>query len=485
MNISSIFLVIFILLLPMTAQGGLDLGPGGESDGGGKENGGGGGGSKKLTADAFVKYLKDWESKQPDKYNQIRDLLYKEPYTTESYVAPSVWVYYDPNKNRTVSRSDEIEIGAYVQNGNPIEIRRALYLYLEAKGPADVEFRPVKAERQIIQVNEYTDKNNTIRMFPDISNFGYLKEEGKVQFRIGISDGTKRDGGWYTTDMKNYPNNGYYGVLDLYVYNNPPEINISTMSVEPKVVKWDDYMEYRVKVKDRDLDTLNVTLQVYKNETLQDFTKLVPAEAEEKEVTFTTRDYSIFEEADAGKNFTYRYSCNDSINTTWSEVGYGPTLKRTAEIEIVGKPKMNTKDPKNFWWQEYTYSLDVKSKNPEGGSLTVRLYTYTPENYGRMWPESLTKHVSNDNVTTFTFEDVTPFDVLDRGQRFSYNFTYDMADERGNYGNELSEGAELNPKLVEHDIYSRVIIANMLLMLGFALATGIVLERKFGKGKGR
>jgi len=145
---------------------------------------------------------------------------------------------------------------------------------------------------------------------------------------------------------------------------------------------------------------------------------------------------------------------------------------------------MNTKDPKNYWWQGYTFTLDVKSNNPEGGSLTVSLYTYTPENYGKMWPESQTKQVYDDNVTTFTFEDVTPFNVLDRGQTFSYNFTYNMADEKGNYGNGLSEGVEINPKLVKYEVYSGVIMVNMLLLLGFALATGIVLERKFGRGKG-
>ena len=470
----------------MTAQGGIDLGGGGgESDGGSSDGGGGGGGSKKLTADAFIKYLKDWEDRQPNKYNEIRDLLYKEPYTTEDYVAPSVWVYYDPNKNKTVSRSDEIEIGAYVQNDNPIEIRRALYLYLEVKGPEDEEFKPAKAERQIIQVNEYSDKNNTIRFFPDISSFGYMKDEGEVQFRIDISDGTKRGSGWYTNDMPDYPNNGYYGVLDLGVYNNPPEINNSTMSVMPELIKWDDYVEYGAQLRDEDRDTVNVTLHVYKNETQLNFTKLVPAETDESDVVFNTRDYNIFSEADAGKNFTYRYSCDDGINTTWSEVGYGPFLKRTAEIEIVGKPKMNTKDPKNYWWQEYTFALDVKSKNPEGGSLTVSLYTYTPENYGKMWPESLTKQVYDDNVTTFTFEDVTPFDVLDRDQTFSYNFSYDMADEKGNYGNDLSEGGKINPKLVKYEVYSGVILANMFLLLGFSLAAGIVLERKFGRGKGR
>jgi len=470
----------------MNAQAGIDLGGGGgDGDSGtGDSGGGGGGGSKKLTADSFKKYLEDWQNRQPDKYEEIRDLLYKEPYTTENYVAPSVWVYYDPESNRTVSRSDEIEIGAYVQNENPIEIRRALYLYLEAKGPGDEEFKPAKAERQIIQVNEYTDKNNTIRMFPDISSLGYIKGEGEVQFRVGISDGTKRDGGWYTTDMPDYPRSGYYGVLDLSVYNNPPEINNSALSVVPKLVRWDDYVEYRARLMDEDRDTVNVTLHIYKNETELNFTKLLPAEADESDISFNTRDYNIFEEADAGKNFTYRYSCDDGINTTWSEVGYGPSLKRTAEIEIVSKPKMNTKDPKNYWWQEYTFALDVKSKNPEGGSLTVSLYTYTPENYGKMWSESLTKHVCDDNVTTFTFEGVTPFNVLDRDQTFSYNFSYDMADEKGNYGNDLSEGGKINPKLVKYEIYSGVILANMLLLLGFALAAGIVLERKFGRGKG-
>jgi hypothetical protein len=470
----------------MTAQGGIDLGGGGgESDGGdSSDGGGGGGGSKKLTVDAFKRYLEDWQERQPDKYEEIRDLLYKEPYTTENYVSPSVWVYYEPKNNKTVYRSDEIEIGAYVQNENPIEIRRALYLYLEVKGPKDEAFKPAKAERQIIQVNEYSENNNSIRIFPDISSLGYMKDEGEVQFRIGISDGTKRDGGWYTTDMPDYPKSGYYGVLDLYVYNNPPAINNSTMSVMPKLIKWDDYTEYRAQLRDKDRDTVNVTLHVYKNDTELNFTKLVPADADEGDVAFSTRDYNIFEEADAGKNFTYRYSCDDGINTIWSEVGYGPSLKRTAEIEIVGKPKMNTKDPKNYWWQGYTFTLDVKSNNPEGGSVTVSLYTYTPENYGKMWPESQTKQVYDDNVTTFTFEDVTPFNVLDRGQTFSYNFTYDMADEKGNYGNGLSEGAEINPKLVKYEVYSGVIMVNMLLLLGFALATGIVLERKFGRGKG-
>ena len=500
MNISSIFLVIFILLLPMTAQGGLDLGPGGESDGGGKENGGGGGGSKKLTADAFVKYLKDWESKQPDKYNQIRDLLYKEPYTTESYVAPSVWVYYDPNKNRTVSRSDEIEIGAYVQNGNPIEIRRALYLYLEAKGPADVEFRPVKAERQIIQVNEYTDKNNTIRMFPDISNFGYLKEEGKVQFRIGISDGTKRDGGWYTTDMKNYPNNGYYGVLDLYVYNNPPRINSSTMRVSPDPVMWNDLITYKVDLSDMDMDEINVTLYIYRNESIDNrdisnhvrnnitaqndeavisIPKFFPADEKEKTVTFSLQGSEVFDKnKDPGKNFKYTFSCNDSINTSWSLMALGPQLKEISGI-TVEPGQLECEDNNYFWWNKYTFSLKVRCLTPDEKMVTVSLFTKTAADTEARQPcEPITLRVTKDNDTNFKFIEVKPFDVSDADQNFSYYFTYDVPDQHGNLATEIiQEPKSINPKIMEYPMLSLFTLSNLALIFIISLIIGIVMEQ--------
>ncbi len=449
------------------------------------ENGGssGGGGSKKLTSSAFLNYLEDWKEHQNPNYKKIQKLLNKEDYTTTAYKTPSVWVYYDPNGSKTVSRSDEIEIGAYIENTNPIEIRRALYLYLEEKGPGDKDFKPAKAERQIIQVNEYDEKiNNTIRIFPDISSFGYIKGEGEVLFRIVISDGTKRISKWNSSNISDHPELGYYGVLKLKVHNNPPKINNSSMSIEPKLVKWDDYVEYRAQLKDEDRDTVNVTLHVYKNNTELNFTKLAPTEPDESDIVFSTEDYNIFVEADSGKNFTYRYSCDDDIDTTWSEIGYGPNLKRTAEITIVGKPKVSTTDPKNYWWQEYSFSIDAKSKNPEGGSLTVSLYTYTPENYGKMWPESQTKQVYNDNVTTFTFEDVKPFEALDSNQTFYYNFTYDMADESGDYGTPLFEGWKINPRLIKYGIIDPIMILNWLPMLIVPLLGGILIERLLRKG---
>jgi hypothetical protein len=503
LKIFPVFLAVFLLLLPMTAQGGIDLGGGGgESDGGdSSDGGGGGGGSKKLTVDAFKRYLEDWQERQPDKYEEIRDLLYKEPYTTENYVSPSVWVYYEPKNNKTVYRSDEIEIGAYVQNENPIEIRRALYLYLEVKGPKDEAFKPAKAERQIIQVNEYSENNNSIRIFPDISSLGYMKDEGEVQFRIGISDGTKRDGGWYTTDMPDYPKSGYYGVLDLYVYNNPPAINNSTMRVSPDPVMWNDLVTYKADLTDRDLDEVNVTLYIYRNESINDSTtsnhannnvsaqndeaifctsKFFPANEKERTVTFSIQGSDVFDkDKDPGKNFTYKISSNDSINSTWSLMARGPQLKEISGI-TVEPGLLECEDNNYFWWNKYTFTIKVRSLTPYEKMVTVGMFTKTAEDKEAKQPcEPMTLQVTKDNDTIFRFRDVRPFDVTDADQSFSYYFTYDVPDQHGDEITEITEGSKsINPKVMRYPMLSLVTLSNLALIFLISLIGGILMEQK-------
>ncbi len=493
------FLIMCFFLVPMIAQCGLTFSDSDSSDSSSSSSSSSG--SKKLTVDAFKRYLEDWQERQPDKYEEIRDLLYKEPYTTENYVAPSVWVYYEPKNNKTVYRSDEIEIGAYVQNENPIEIRRALYLYLEVKGPEDEAFKPAKAERQIIQVNEYSVNNNTIRMFPDISNFAYMKGEGKVQFRIDISDGTKRDGGWYSTDMPDYLNSGYYGVLDLYVYNNPTEINNSTMRVSPDPVMWNDLITYKADISDRDLDEVNITLYIYRNESTNDSatpnhandnlsarregaiystSKFFPADEKENTATFSIQGSEVFDkDKDPGKNFTYGFSCNDGINTTWSLMAQGPQLKEISGITTEVCP-LECEDNNYFWWNKYTFTLKVRSLTPEEKMVTVGLFTKTAEDKEAKQPcKPITLQVTKDNDTIFKFSDLEPFDVTDAGQNFSYYFTYDVPDQHGDDNTVvIEEPKSINPKVMRYPMLSLVTLSNLALIFLISLIGGILMEQK-------
>jgi hypothetical protein len=461
-------------------------------------NGGGGGGGSSLSLDKFKNYLERWQKEDPDKFDLVKKLLYKEPWTKTEYVKPRVNINYTASK-LNITRNDPVRIRAYVENSNSEEIRRALYLHLEVKEPDDTAFKPIGL-RQIIQVNEYqtTEKTNiTYIDFPEPTSFHYLKSVGKVELRINVSDGRNR----YTSlNSPSSPSKGFFSLLSLNVTNIPPMINNSTMWVTPNAT-WDGFVEYRASLNETGSEfatlgskqsTTNATLHIYdENGTTEKF-KLTKVFPEGDEIVFSTKDAAIFSELDAGKNFTYNISVSDGIiggaNTTWSDTGIGPRLKRTAKIIVAEPNGQDAEDGSNSWWHQYSFSVKVKAKDPDLESVQVALYTDTPENRGRFVSSSgnpLKLAVNTENFTVFEFKNVKPFDVKDRDKNFSYYFTYDVEDMSGNRQTDPIDVGIINAKAIFYAFESISGLGNLLLILLASLVFGVLMEMLFFRRGGR
>ncbi|HWQ20132.1 MAG TPA: hypothetical protein VN455_10180 [Methanotrichaceae archaeon] len=477
--ITALLLVLYILPVAVQAGGVLGAGSSGGSSSGG---GGGGGGHAQESIETFIARLESWKTQSPDKFDYVKKLLFKEAFTTSKYVLPLVLVDY-PSKNMTVSRSDEVWIGAVVRNDNSIEIRRAIYLTLEIQEPGEKAFKPVKAGTQIIQVNDYSDTNNvTERRFPELNTFRILTSSGDVRLRIKATDGQNT---WNSSDYGNYHDGNYYSVLPLKVYNIPPAINNTTMGVNPYSPKWDDYVEYTATMVDKAQDTVNITLQVIKDNRTINISKPFPGDAAGTAVTFSTKDAAIFNESDAGKNFTYRFSCDDGIsNATWTEVKDGPHLRQNPKIKVKD-PWGESEDSNYYWWQSYRFGIKAKSQNPEGEDLTVSLYTATPAHPDKLIA-SRTVHIPSNDFIDISFSDVQPFDVADSGQIFRYYFKYSAPDQDGKTESDPLQGKmPINPKIIRFPIYDPIMLGNLLLVLLVSLFAGIVVEWKMFRNGGR
>lgn len=461
-------------------------------------DGGGGRGGSSLNLDKFVNYLERWQKEDPDKFDLAKRLLHKEPWSNIKYIRPRVNINYNVTK-LNITRNDQVKLKAYVENPNPEEIRRALYLHLEAKEPGDISFKPIGL-RQIIQVNEYQSSaktNISAIEFPEPTSFHYLKQVGEVELRINVSDGRNK----YTSlNSASSPSKGYFSLLRLNVSNIPPQINNSTMWVTPNAT-WDGFVEYRASLNGTGSEfailgskksTINATLHIYDENGTSEKTKLSKFFPEGEEIVFSTKDAAIFSESDAGKNFTYNISVSDGIiggaNTTWSVTGIGPRLKRTAKIIIAEPSGQDAEDGSNSWWHQYSFSVKVKAKDPDLESVQVTLYTDTPDNRGKfvLSPGNPLKlAVNTDNFTVFEFQNVKPFDVRDRDKNFSYYFTYDVEDMFGNRQTDPIDGGRISPKAIFYAFESISGLGNLLLILLVSLIFGVLMEILFFRRGGR
>jgi hypothetical protein len=85
--------------------------------------------------------------------------------------------------------------------------------------------------------------------------------------------------------------------------------------------------------------------------------------------------------------------------------------------------------------------------------------------------------VNTEDETTFIFNDVKPFDVLDCGKNYSYCFAYDTEDMNGNRQYELVDGGQISPKAISYPFESLPGVGNLLLLLLSCLAMGVLIER--------
>lgn len=466
-------IVIAFILVSGTSLGGLT--PGGDSGSGSSDSssassgGGGGGGSKQISADSFIRMLKSWQNNYPIKFDEIKTLLYKEPYTTTEYKVPMGLIRYDQNK--TISRNEKVTVNAAFWNYNPIEIRRVLYFYLEEMDPGETSYKQVSTQPQLVQTNEYGEKeNSTVRGFPELENFRRLKTTGVVKLRLKYTDGIYDN---FSTDYKNVPQ-PYYSYLTLNVFNNPPLIsNLSIIGNDPP--RYKDPLEYVADVSDPDGDLINVTLHILDDagaEKRNASQEIMPGQR----VAFKSGEYSFFSEADAGKNFTYYYTYGDDINVSRTDVASGPHFKPNTKI-FVENPRVEPENMNCYWWQKYTFSLDVRNQNPEDVNVTFKLYTSTPKHQWQKYKDSQTVRLTQE-PQTIVF-DASPFDVSDASHGFSYSFNYSESDQHGNDNIVVAYTGRINPKLIKYDLISLLGLFNLAVVLFVSLLGGIFVERRF------
>ena len=156
----------------------------------------------------------------------------------------------------------------------------------------------------------------------------------------------------------------FYGELVFNVTNSLPRM--SDFNVTPAgQVRYNDPIEYKANIEDEDGDMLNVTLHILdengneiRNETIN--TKPGP-------VSFKANEYGFFTENDAGKNFTYYYSYDDSINSTLKdpeEPLTGPNLRKGAKLDV-DRLGFSPASENYYWWERYGFSVRAKNLNPE------------------------------------------------------------------------------------------------------------------------
>ncbi|OPY47390.1 MAG: hypothetical protein A4E47_00299 [Methanosaeta sp. PtaU1.Bin028] len=422
---------------------------------------GGGGGHRTIDFDRIFKALEDGKTQKPQKFEQLKKLLYIEPFTTEEYLSPRMALY--TTGNETISRSEKANIYARVENPNPIQIRRAYYLYLDVLEPGATDFRQVNSIPQIIQINDYTydkstEQNFTVRTFPDLTDFKHLKEVGPVVLRMRLTDGLRP---WTSKN------------LTLTVTNNPP--NISNLTIQaPTPPRYNDPIVYRSEPADVDGDLINLTIHVLSGEGGEVGNASQDVRSGQV-VDFRANEYGFFSKADAGKNFSYYYSFGDGINVSETELQQGPNLRRSALL-YVDNPRVMPEDENQYWWQNYNFSIDMKNQESGEAKVAVTLLTNTPSH---PWKRVASKEVVLGQDRAVVSFNVRPFDVLDANQTFSYRFMYTEPDQHQKDYTEAERKQPIGAKLVKYHLVSLPMFLNLGLLLLLTLLAGMVVERRF------
>ncbi len=419
----------------------------------------GGGGHRQIDFDKILKALQEGKQKKPDKFEEMKKLLYIEPFSTVPY-STEMSMGLSVSGNKTITRNDKFNVVATVVNPNPIEIRRALYLHLEALEPGDTSFKVVNPVAQIIQINEYEEdiagKNVTSRAFPDLTSFSYLKEVGPAVLRLQVSDGQ------YDWHSKN---------LTLNVTNQPPRLeNISLMpETSPR---YNDAILYLANATDPDGDEVNVTLHVIDDHSLErgNITQVIVGEGQ---ASFLGNEF--FSKSDAGKNFTYYYTFGDGIVSNETSMQSGPNIRKSVSI-YVEKPWITPEDENQYWWQNYNFTLSMKNRDQGEAKVQVSLFTDTA---AHPWKAAASKEVTLTEEPQVVYFNIQPFDVMDANQTFRFRFDYSEYDqlEQNNIIKDWDKA--LNAKLVRYDTISMLGIGNILAILLIAFLFGILLERGF------
>ncbi len=422
-------------------------------------SGDGGGGHRQIDLDRILKAVQEGKQKKPDKFEELKKLLYIEPFSTVPY-STDLSLGLSISGNKTLTRNDKFAITATVVNPNPIEIRRALYLHLEALDPGDSSFKVVNPVAQIVQINEYKEdgngKNITARAFPDLTSYSHLKKVGPAVIRLSVSDGQYN---WHSQN------------LTLNVTNQPPRLeNISIMPQSNP--RYNDAISYLANVTDPDGDSVNVTLHIKDEHDMErgNITQVVLGEGL---ASFLGNEF--FSKSDAGKNFTYYYTFGDGIISNETAAQDGPNLRKSISIHVEN-PWVTPEDENQYWWQNYNFTLGMKNQGQEEAKVQVTLFTDTS---AHPWRAAASKEVTLTQEPQVVYFNVRPFDVLDANQSFRFKFTYSEYDQhQQDYTTKDWEKA-LNAKLVRYETVSWLGIGNILAILLIAFLLSILVERGF------
>ncbi len=458
-------LILFINALPVHGDVDIPVDAGGGSSSGG--------GHRQIDFDRIFQALQEGKTQKPQKFEDMKKLLWKEPITSDEYVLPTVLMYYQEN-NTTITRNEPLDITTIITNQNPSEIRRVLYLYLEVLDPGEKEFRSVNSMPEIVQTNEYDEKTNTtVRTWGILPSFSYLRTTGQEKVRVKISDGVNK---WYTSNYTGvYP--PYYRELVFNVTNSQPKM--SNLTITPSgTVRYNDPIEYKASIEDLDNDMLNVTLHVLDQQSTLELKNVTVQLKGSGPVSFKANEYGLFSENDAGKNFTYYYSFDDGISTGKTKIQDGPTIRPGPKL-FVDKLDFTPESENYHWWQWYTFNVRVKNLNPEEFDVVFTLYTDTKSN---PWTvvESRTVRVGPESQVIY-FNQTKPFAVTDANESFSYRVKFSERDQNGKDSIEAA-GTRINPKIVPYAIYHPIMILNLVLMLLLIFGAGLLVERSIRRG---
>ena len=462
-----IFVIIFMFLASNTAFAGIQEGGGGSGgDSGGSStpavsSSGGGGGSRQTSIENLLKTLQDAKNKKNPKFDELAKLLYVPPFITKGY-DKNLSLGLAVNGNGTLTRNEKFVISATVENPNPIEVRRVLYLDLYMVGPGDGSFRKMNSVPIMITNNEYDivrGRNLSTRTFPELTTFNNLKTTGHVVLKLNVGDGQ------YIWSSEN---------LTLNIINRPPILENLTLQA-PEKPKFNDPIIYTANVTDLDEDLVNVTLHILddQNRERKNETRFIlPGDI----AKFVASENGFFDKADSGKNFTYYYSFSDGIVVNNTTVQMGPSLRKSASI-WVGKAVVSPEDKNQYWWQRYNFSVEMKNQDPEAIAVRISLLTNTKSHPWKTITEAKTVTLTQEPQVIYF--NVQPFDVMDANQAFSFGFKYSETDQHNLDHIEVVWKEPINAKLLRYEFVSGLGLGNILALLLISLLVSIIVERRF------
>ena len=477
MRKKAICLLIIAALLLSIVPAVAPAGPQPASTSSGSSGGGGGGSShKQTTIDDLISAVKKAKDEKDKKYEQLRDMLYKEPTTQANYNRPVVYMYFDGNRTN-ITRTQPIKIMSYIKDTNPQDsMRRVLWLYLQEKKPGERSYEQISSNPQIIGQNDYefhNDEGNynyTTVIWPEIMDFSDLKKVGEVRFMVNASDGRNK---WTTKQEGIRDGKPFFSELVLNIINTPPTLeNVSLITQNPEP-RFNEPIKYSARIVDNESDPVTVTLHIQDLNHTEKVNATESAKAGE-DIVFLAGDYGFFSKEDSSKNFTYYYTVSDGINTTNTSYFNGPNLKKSITINV-DDPKVSS-EKNQYWWQDYNFSIVMRNQESGSAKVRVSLETYTP---AHQWKPVASNDWDISSQGTTVWYNVRPFLVEDANQPFKYRFVYDEVDQHGGNSREGVGDGRINAKLVKYDIFSIPALVNWLALLCIAMVGAVFVERRF------